>query len=549
MSEEHKRAISAANKGRVVSEETKRKIRETSTGRSQTPEHRLNIKIAMARKWAEKRGSDPDEAERRIRAAGLADAPKTPRKSLPGSEAHDTPVRASPASITRPPAGEARPPKPKIRLTAAEVAAGRLDPSRFEKPRPAGPAVIDCQCFAGGFTLGVTQAGFTLVHKAEAPGGFGMTMCQANRGLLGDWWDGQVADPAAWEPVRADGMVTNPPCSGFSVMSPSSFRGMGSTVNQCMRDSFGYARRVPGLKFVVMESVQSAYKIGLPLMRELAATFPGWHVTHVLQNNLSLGGCTTRRRYFLCVTEFPLGVESEPLRWVPTVEDAIGDLRTLEMSWGTQPYDAKPTWWSVRQRSLSGRVDGHVTPQVSEVNLERLESILTGPDAVDWPPNYVWDQVLKRFYEANGYLPEQYEYQSQGRETSHLSRAKVLIDNDFQMGGYAQTRHWPWDRPGLVITGHGPAQVWHPAGRHLTHRETARIMGFPDDWLIEPLRNDSQLGAMWGKGVSVDCGRWIGTWVLRSMEGNPGSIRGTQLPDGTDRVIDVSQDFKKVMSV
>jgi site-specific DNA-cytosine methylase len=544
MSDAHKRAISAANTGRVVSEETKRKIRETSTGRRQTPEHRLNIKVAMARKWAEKRGEDPDEAERHVRAAGLPEPPA--RKPLPGSEAHGTPVTTAPASITRSPAGEARPPKLKIRLTAAEVAAGRLDPSRFEKPRPSGPTYIDCQCFAGGFTLGMTQAGFTLVHKAEEPGGFGMPLCEANRGLLGDRWKGQAAYPGQWEPVRADGMAGNPPCSGFSVMSPKSFRGIGSSINQCMRNLFAYAKRVPGLKFVVMESVQSAYKIGLPLMRELAATFPRWHVTHVLQSNISLGGCTHRRRYFLVVTEFPFGAEPEDLKWLPVTEDAIGDLRDLPLSWKSQPYTDKPTWWSVRQRTSHGYVDGHMTPELSALNRERLESILTGDDAVDWPPNYVWDQVLKLFYETNGYLPEQYDYQSKGRETAHLSRAKVLIDNDFQMGGYAQTRHWPWDRPGLVITGHGPAQVWHPDGRHLTHRETARIMGFPDDWLIEPVRTDPQLDAMWGKGVSVDCGRWVGTWILRSMQGNPGSLRGTQLPDGTDRVLDLSLDWKKV---
>jgi len=113
------------------------------------------------------------------------------------------------------------------------------------------------------------------------------------------------------------------------------------------------------------------------------------------------------------------------------------------------------------------------------------------------------------------------------------------------MGGYAQTRHWDWRRPGTVMTGHGPCQAWHPDGRYFTHREAARIMGFPDDWLIEPLRHDKTLVSMWGKGVSVDCGRWIGTWVRNSLEGNPGSETGEQMPDGTDMIIDASQWFKQ----
>jgi site-specific DNA-cytosine methylase len=281
-------------------------------------------------------------------------------------------------------------------------------------------------------------------------------------------------------------------------------------------------------------------------MRHLAENYlPGYYVTHVMQNNLALGGCTNRKRYFLVVTCFPFGVESEPLKWLPTTGDAVGDLRNLELTWDAQPYDAPPTWWSVRQRSVSGQVDGHQVPAMSPVHKERLDSIITGPDAVEWPPGMVQDQVLKLYYETHGYLPECFDYQSQGKETSHLTRAKVLIDNDFNMGGYAQTRHWPWNTPGYVLTGHGPGQVWHPDNRHFTHREAARVMGFPDDWKIAPLARHPQLYAMWGKGISVDCGRWVCTQVLNSLNGNPGSNRGHKLPDGDDRLIDVSQDFKK----
>jgi hypothetical protein len=45
---------------------------------------------------------------------------------------------------------------------------------------------------------------------------------------------------------------------------------------------------------------------------------------------------------------------------------------------------------------------------------------------------------------------------------------------------------------------------------------------------------------MWGKGVSVDCGRWIAEWVKASLEGNPGTIRGDRMPDGDDWLIDAS---------
>lgn len=68
--------------------------------------------------------------------------------------------------------------------------------------------------FAGGFTLGVVQAGFTLVGKRELPGGFGVANCEANRHLLGDQWESQTSTPEAWEVIPGTDVVFgNPPCS------------------------------------------------------------------------------------------------------------------------------------------------------------------------------------------------------------------------------------------------------------------------------------------------------------------------------------------------
>src|ERR1035437_767860 len=54
---------------------------------------------------------------------------------------------------------------------------------------------IDCQGFAGGFTLGAVQAGFRLVGKREHPGAFGVASCEANRHLLGNDWQTEVSEP------------------------------------------------------------------------------------------------------------------------------------------------------------------------------------------------------------------------------------------------------------------------------------------------------------------------------------------------------------------
>jgi hypothetical protein len=73
---------------------------------------------------------------------------------------------------------------------------------------------VDVMGFAGGFALGMTQAGFTLVGKRELPGGFGVANCLANRHLLGDQWEAQVGPADSWEVMpNARVVFGNPPCS------------------------------------------------------------------------------------------------------------------------------------------------------------------------------------------------------------------------------------------------------------------------------------------------------------------------------------------------
>lgn len=73
---------------------------------------------------------------------------------------------------------------------------------------------VACQSFAGGFDLGMVQAGFKFVHKVEQGGGFGMGNCLGNRPLLGDSWTHQVGDHTEWDAPQGVNVVAgNPPCS------------------------------------------------------------------------------------------------------------------------------------------------------------------------------------------------------------------------------------------------------------------------------------------------------------------------------------------------
>jgi len=72
---------------------------------------------------------------------------------------------------------------------------------------------VDVHGFAGGFTLGMVEAGFELVGKRENKQGFGIKNCEVNRHLLGDNWKSEAVDPAEWTVVPAQVVFGNPPCS------------------------------------------------------------------------------------------------------------------------------------------------------------------------------------------------------------------------------------------------------------------------------------------------------------------------------------------------
>lgn len=394
---------------------------------------------------------------------------------------------------------------------------------------------LDCQGFAGGFTLGMVQAGFELVGKREMRGGFGVANCAANRSLLGYDWKAEAVDPAHWSVVDADVVFGNPPCSGFSVMSAKDFRGADSKINECMWAFVEYAARVRP-QVAIFESVQNAFTsaAGHGLMRRLhadleARTGDRYTLTHVRHNAIAVGGAAIRRRYFWLASRIPFGVEKSTLAAHPRLNDVIGDLANLASTWQAQPYRSPSSWWSEPRRSTNGSVDGHVG--LSNPLTKRMADLMAG---VEWSPGMAIGAVAQRYWDTYGRLPESWK-----------DTEEKIVKNEFFMGFTTPVR-WHGDRYGRVVTGGGLHNIVHPfLDRTVTHREVARILGFPDDWRILPLRGVSGLNMTWGKGISVDCGRWIGQWIHAALDGNPGKYVGTQIGQN-EFDIDLTNDYPKL---
>jgi site-specific DNA-cytosine methylase len=343
-----------------------------------------------------------------------------------------------------------------------------------------------------------------------------------------------------------------------------------------MKALIGYAGRVKP-QIVIFESVQGAYRQGLPLMNELhrrieEATGERYSVHHVLHNNLSLGGCAMRRRYFLVLSRVPFGVEAPELAYVPTADDSLHDLENLALTWEAQPYRHPPTRWSRQLRNPDGVVDGHqITPTPQWTRAKWVADNLGG-----WPEGAALEDLCREHYAKFGALPGdptfprtdprigwQYMVAEKSGDPDtdaerkldpnapRITREEHLRRRDFTMGP-TQLNRWRANRHAYVITGGALSEYVHPhVLRTFTHREAARIMGFPDAWKISPQRWDARLAAVWGKGVPVHSGEWIAKWAKRALEGEPGSLVGQPesspgSPDGA-RVIDVTNTWKRYL--
>ncbi len=413
---------------------------------------------------------------------------------------------------------------------------------------------VDCQGLGGGMTLGVVQAGGHLVHKVEQAGAFGVPQMLANQHLLGVDWTPEDGNADTWTTMDVPLVIGNPPCSGFSLMNSHHTRGIDNAINSCMWDLVDYGRDCDA-DIIMMESVQQAGRAGLELMRSLreraGAAYTLYHCYH---NGVALGGSSVRRRYFMVLSRIPFGVETDCVRHVPWLIHSIGDIAVQ----ANDPHDEivyvrSDNWWTKEKRNyvdrsdvVGRRSDGHITyyqMHPTDHGLRIQGTLDTGL----WHEGTAMDEALHEYFDETGEFPEHWSEQAQystlGRSLDKCVdwdaikagtftveeymtkwKAKRFPNNrpePFAANAYSP-RRWRADRAGRVIAGNGLNDVVHPwLDRTLTYREVARLMGFPDSWDVSPYWESKHGAAVFGKGVIVEAGEWIGRAALAAIEGEP----------------------------
>lgn len=390
------------------------------------------------------------------------------------------------------------------------------------------PRFIDCQGLAGFASLGFVQQGFEMVHRTGTLD-FGNRMADANRHLLGDNWGYEFSnDWQGWyiPEGKVDVVMGLPPCSGWSCWTGPANRGPDAKAHEHTRAFMGYVGKVKP-DVAVFECVQQAYTQGRDVMlkyREMVEDISGlrYDLHHVKMNNLMVGGKSYRPRYFWVAARegMEFGTEVAWPERVPTLLETIGDLADLNDTWERQPYRTEASHFVQAQISKTGSTDGH--KRLENTHNARIEEMFETLDRLgerwDWGEGL--SIVLKKIYDAEGDLPPMWE-----------AKKEKILQRNFDMG-FSLPYRWPGNTWANVLTGGCLDMVVHPTRpRCITHREAARIQGLPDDWKIKPARDYGPMRDAWGKAVSANAGAWIGKWVKRTLEGQPGAQKGELIGD------------------
>lgn len=343
---------------------------------------------------------------------------------------------------------------------------------------------VGVHVFAGGFTRGVIDAGWSVPVQLETHG-FGLESTIAMNGV-----EIVNEENAQWPDVDAVMAFGNPRCTAFSTITSGDRYVQGNTHGAFAKQTCDiqqlceYASKRHD--FVIWESVQQAYKAsGRELVDHLVRSVFAprrYRIAHVFINAATFNNAQQRKRYFFVAYKDSYKFNIQP----PTIYPYYSTL--ADVIWDTRHVAGRsaPLWDSV------GDYDAECYTQLTEDEWKAVPVL---------PNGWGLHQLAQFGYE---FLPAKFKQVWDLRAS----------DLPFSLHGINRLQ---WLRPCPTL--HSSAgRFIHPSlNRPLTVGELSKIMGWP--CIPRGPRPIAQIA----KGVCPSVGQWLAEQVELSYRGHWGS--------------------------
>lgn len=348
-----------------------------------------------------------------------------------------------------------------------------------DEPPGRGPTVLELFAGCGGMALGFKRAGYRTVLANE----WDAAACETLRANITD----RVAQCAIQEMDRfpsADVIAGGPPCQGFSNLGE---RVPNDPRNQLWRHFMRAVEEVRPKAFV-MENVPPLLASQEFIEIKKLAESLGYGVAGRVLNAADYGVPQTRKRAIVIgllggAPSHPPPSHAEPDQLDSLFPNAVKPWRTVRDAIADLPLEPTEDNW-------------HIGRNPTPMSLERYRHIPPGGN---------------RWHLPRRLMPECWKRKTKG-------------------GTDLFGRLW-WDRPSVTIRTEfykpEKGRYLHPeAHRPITHREAARLQGFPDDFDFRG--NRIEVGVQIGNAVPPPLAEAIALHVanlLASLPGSPGAAR------------------------
>jgi DNA (cytosine-5)-methyltransferase 1 len=401
---------------------------------------------------------------------------------------------------------------------------GDLDAVRRWVEEVRGPTAVDLFCGAGGLSLGLEEAGFTVLAGADSDA-LAMQTHGANVGGLG--WTGDLTDPAdfiehleGWGIGTVDLLAGGVPCQPFSRAGRSKIKDLVRTGVRAHEDPRAglwesFMKVVDHLqpRAVLVENVPDlpSWDDGAVLIAFLESFRALGYSVHAQVVDCFLFGVPQHRARLFIVATRGTGPFAwpEPAGEFTTLRDAIGDLPIVPGGQRSEElrYRPRQPLTSFQQHMRAGVPEGakdlvhdHITRAVRDDDLEAFGLLAEGQTYADLP------ERLRRY------------------------RSDIFTD---------KYKRLAWDELSRTITAHlAKDGYWyiHPQQhRTLSVREAARVQTFPDRvrFAGQPSHRYRQIG----NAVPPLMGRELGSALLATLSAPPATSRRPEAHEARDELL------------